>query len=80
MNPRPLLQLEGAAVLIVSLFFYHWCQEAEATSALRFGLASPGEETVGAWLIRCLTSRNVDGGVFLGSIQWNAASIWFGFC
>lgn len=24
MNPRPLLRLEGAAVLIVSLLFYHW--------------------------------------------------------
>jgi hypothetical protein len=26
MNPRPLLHLEGAAVLIVSLFSYHWRQ------------------------------------------------------
>ena len=26
MNPRLLLQLEGAAVLIVSLIFFHWSQ------------------------------------------------------
>ena len=26
MNPRPLLHLEGAAVLIVSLLSYHWSQ------------------------------------------------------
>ena len=36
MNPRPLLQLEGAAVLIVSLLFYHWSQGSWLQFALLF--------------------------------------------
>ena len=36
MNPRPLLQLEGAAVLIVSLLSYHWSQGSWLQFALLF--------------------------------------------
>jgi hypothetical protein len=36
MNPRPLLRLEGAAVLIVSLFSYRWSQGSWLPFALLF--------------------------------------------
>ena len=36
MNPRPLLRLEGTAVLIVSLFSYHWSQGSWLPFALLF--------------------------------------------
>lgn len=36
MNPRPLLHLEGVAVLIVSLLFYHWSQGSWLQFALLF--------------------------------------------
>lgn len=36
MNPRPLLRLEGVAVLIVSLLFYHWSQASWLQFALLF--------------------------------------------
>jgi hypothetical protein len=36
MNPRPLLRLEGAAVLIVSLFSYYWSHGSWLPFALLF--------------------------------------------
>jgi hypothetical protein len=36
MNPRPLLHLEGAAVLIVSVFAYHWSNGSWLLFALLF--------------------------------------------
>ena len=36
MTPRPLLHLEGATVLIVSLFCYHWIQASWLQFALLF--------------------------------------------
>lgn len=36
MNPRPLLRLESAAVLIVSLLFYHWSHGIWLQFALLF--------------------------------------------
>lgn len=36
MNPRPLLHLEGVAVLIVSLLCYHWSQGSWLQFALLF--------------------------------------------
>ena len=36
MNPRPLLHLEGAAVLVVSVLFYHWSHGSWLEFALLF--------------------------------------------
>jgi len=36
MNPRPLLHLEGAAVLILSVFAYHWSDGNWGLFALLF--------------------------------------------
>jgi len=36
MTPRPLLHLEGAAVLVLSLFAYHWNQASWPLFALLF--------------------------------------------
>jgi hypothetical protein len=36
MTPRPLLHLEGAAVLLLSLFVYHWNQASWVQFALLF--------------------------------------------
>ena len=45
MNPRPLLHLEGAAVLIISLLSYHWSHGSWLQFALLFPL--PGLSMLG---------------------------------
>jgi hypothetical protein len=52
MNPRPLLHLEGAAVLIVSLLSYHWSQNSWLQFALLFllpDLSMPATPPILGW-------------------------------
>ena len=65
MNPRPLLQLEGAAVLIVSLFFYHWCHG----SWLQFALLI---------LVPDLSMLGFAANVRVGAIAYNAVHTYVG--
>jgi hypothetical protein len=75
MNPRPLWRLEGAAVLIVSLFSYHWSQGSWLPFALLF-------------LVPDLSMLGYAANVRVGAITYNAihtyvgplvlAGYWFG--
>ena len=65
MNPRPLLQLEGAAVLIVSLLFYHWSHG----SWLQFGLLI---------LLPDLSMLGFAANVRVGAITYNAVHTYVG--
>jgi hypothetical protein len=51
MNPRPLLHLEGAAVLIVSVFAYHRSHGNWGLFALLF--LAPDLSMIGCLAIRC---------------------------
>ena len=59
MNPRPLLHLEGAAVLIVSLLTYHWSQ----SSWLQFA---------SLFLLPDLSMLGYAGNTRVGAITYNA--------
>ena len=59
MTPRPLLHLEGAAVLIVSLFSYHWIQASWFQFALLF-------------LVPDISMLGYAANVRVGAISYNA--------
>jgi hypothetical protein len=59
MNPRPLLHLEGAAVLIVCLFAYHWSHGSWLLFALLF-------------LVPDLSMLGYAASVRVGAIAYNA--------
>ena len=65
MNPRPILQLEGAAVLAVSLFFYHWSHR----SWLQFALLC---------LLPDLSMLGYAATVRAGAITYNAVHTYVG--
>jgi hypothetical protein len=65
MNPRPLLHLEGAAVLIVSLFSYHWSQGSWLPFALLF-------------LVPDLSMLGYAANVRVGAITYNAVHTYVG--
>lgn len=65
MNPRPLLQLEGAAVLIVSLLFYHWSQGSWLQFALLF-------------LLPDLSMLGYAANIRVGAITYNAVHTYVG--
>ena len=65
MKPRPLLQLEGAAVLIVSLLFYHWNQG----SWLQFALLI---------LVPDLSMLGFAANIRVGAITYNAVHTYVG--
>ena len=59
MTPRPLLHLEGAAVLVVSLFVYHWIQASWFQFALLF-------------LVPDISMLGYAANVRVGAISYNA--------
>ena len=65
MNPRPLLQLEGAAVLIVSLLLYHWSHG----SWLQFALLI---------LLPDLSMLGFAANLRVGAITYNAVPTYVG--
>ena len=65
MNPRPLLRLEGAAVLIVSLLFYHWSQGGWLRFALLF-------------LLPDLSMLGYAANIRVGAITYNAVHTYVG--
>ena len=65
MNPRPLLQLEGAAVLIVSLLLYHWSHG----SWLQFALLI---------LLPDLSMLGFAANLRVGAITYNAVHTYVG--
>jgi hypothetical protein len=65
MNPRPLLRLEGAAVLIVSLFSYHWSQGSWLPFCLLF-------------LVPDLSMLGYAAKVRVGAITYNAIHTYVG--
>ena len=65
MNPRPLLRLEGAAVLIVSLFSYHWSQGSWLPFALLF-------------LVPDLSILGYAANLRVGAITYNAVHTYVG--
>ena len=65
MKPRLLLQLEGAAVLIVSLLFYHWNQG----SWLQFALLI---------LVPDLSMLGFAANIRVGAITYNAVHTYVG--
>jgi len=65
MNPRPLLRLEGAAVLIVSLLSYHWSHGSWLPFALLF-------------LVPDLSLLGYAANVRVGAITYNAVHTYLG--
>jgi hypothetical protein len=65
MNPRPLLRLEGAAVLVVSLLFYHWSHGSWLQFALLF-------------LLPNLSMLGYAANVRVGAITYNAVHTYVG--
>lgn len=65
MNPRPLLHLEGVAVLIVSLLFYHWSQGSWLQFALLF-------------LLPDLSMLGYVANIRVGAITYNAVHTYVG--
>jgi hypothetical protein len=65
MNPRPLLHLEGAAVLIVSLLSYHWSQGSWLQLALLF-------------LVPDLSMLGYAANIRVGAIAYNAVHTYVG--
>lgn len=65
MKPRPLLQLEGAAVLIVSLIFYHWSHGSWLQFALLF-------------LLPDLAMLGFVANIRVGAITYNAVHTYVG--
>jgi hypothetical protein len=65
MNPRPLLHLEGAAVLIVSLLSYHWSQGSWLQLALLF-------------LVPDLSMLGHAANIRVGAIAYNAVHTYVG--
>src|ERR1700730_1575861 len=65
MSPRPLLHLEGAAVLIVSLLSYHWSQGSWLQFALLF-------------LLPDLSMLGYAANIKVGAITYNAVHTYVG--
>ena len=65
MNPRSLLRLEGAAVLIVSLFSYHWSRGSWLQFALLF-------------LVPDLSMLGYLANVRAGAVMYNAVHTYVG--
>src|SRR5579862_3554180 len=65
MNPRPLLRLEGAALLIVSLLSYHWSHGSWLQFALLF-------------LLPDLSMLGYATNIRLGAITYNAVHTYVG--
>ena len=65
MNPRSLLRLEGAAVLIVSLLFYHWSKGSWLQFALLF-------------LLPDLSMLGYAAGIRVGAITYNVVHTYVG--
>jgi Domain of unknown function (DUF4260) len=65
MTPRPLLHLEGAAVLLLSLFAYHWNQ----ASWLQFALV---------FLLPDVSMLGYLANPRIGAITYNAAHTYIG--